>query len=225
MNPVASSALGDVPVDLGGGLPDAPREGVGDEGGVGDGPGSGDDEAHGDKPMRDGAAGRGRKGAAMGRRGGRTPYLRRAPSRPRKSMKTPALLVALALAGCASSGTPRPGPPPAQTLPAGTYDLRVAAGAGPADAPALQVHLAADGRATVTDGTTTHVVSVFNPLPNDQIEVLDQSGPAACRDDGPIPGRYHVQVTAAGFELHAVDDPCEGRRAAMNGNTLVRAPR
>ncbi len=138
----------------------------------------------------------------------------------------------LLLAGCASSGpppsssgTPPSGPPPAQTLPAGTYDLRVTAGAAPAGAPALQLHLAADGRATVTDGSTTHVVSLFNGLPNDQIEILDQSGPAACRDDGPIPGRYHVQRTAAGFELHAVDDPCEGRRAALNNNTLVPAQR
>ena len=136
-------------------------------------------------------------------------------------MENPALLAALVLAGCASSGGPRSLTP--QTFPAGTYDLRVTAGAAPAGVPALQIHLAADGRATVTDGSATHVVSLFNRLPNDQIEILDQSGPAACREDGPIPGRYHVQETAVGFELHAVGDPCEGRRAAMNGNTLVPA--
>jgi len=133
----------------------------------------------------------------------------------------------LLLAGCASSSTPPSGSPPAQTLPlpAGTYALRFAAGASPAGAPALQLHLAADGRVTVTDGSTTHVVSLFNGLPNDQIEILDQSGPAACRDDGPIPGRYHVQSTATGFELHAVDDPCDGRRVAMNNSTLTPAQR
>lgn len=141
------------------------------------------------------------------------------------------LLVILLISGCATAGGPSlagvPGQPAAseQVLPAGIYEIRVAPGGPAAGMPALRILLTADGRSTVTDGTTTHVVGRMNHLGNEQIEMLDESGPAACLDSGPVAGRYRVRKTAEGYELHAVDDACTGRRGALNGNTLVPVQR
>ena len=89
--------------------------------------------------------------------------------------------------------------------------------------PILRFEFSPDGSLRVTEGGVLHVRTQVTQRAGGDLELLDQEGPRACRNPDPIPGRYRVERIAEGWQFHVVTDLCDGRKGALDGNSLVKA--
>ena len=130
-------------------------------------------------------------------------------------------LIMLFVLGCSSAGLKSKAPAPANSLPAGNYELRGNDAASGAGTPVLKFELGNDGMLRVTEGGVLHVRTQLIQSAGGELEFLDQEGPRACRNPEPIPGRYRTERSAQGWRLHVISDACEGRRGALDGGMIV----
>ncbi|HET7231107.1 MAG TPA: hypothetical protein VFJ16_13935 [Longimicrobium sp.] len=151
-------------------------------------------------------------------------------------MKKPTLLVLAALAACAPMppGTASPPPPPPMAMAAtaeltpGVYTTTLAEADIPAGAPA-ELRTGLVGAWEIAIHGPTHAVVTYNgrqvvdapfSLQGNQITFTQDSGDYACN----ATGRYTWAMTSAGLRFTMIEDPCQGRVAALTAHPWVKRP-